>query len=272
MLRSDLRFTGLGRNNPPRVRALGSLRSALFLLFFGGLFFVPALSGQNVNFDKIVPPEGTRPPTFEDYLVQLAWTNSQAKEKHGIETAIAEKEVEIARKDWMDQVQLGFNLNEVSLSNVLESRADKADNIVIYPLYTFNAAISLGTLYNNRKKREIKEFEVKLEALEMREDMLALRREVLSRYHKLLLAEEVLAARTHAEEDAKNTRDITAERFKTGEIELEDMTRASESYYRALENRLTAQTDIELAKFELEEYIGIKWEVAQKMRERLEKK
>lgn len=228
-------------------------------------------SFAQVNFDKVIPPENTRPASFEDYLVQQAWTNSQEKEKNKTEIEIAKKEVEIARKDWMDQVQVGFNLNEVSLGNVIESREEKTDNIVIYPLYTFNATVSLGTLYNNKKKRQIREFEVRLEELDEKQTMLSLRKEVLARYQKLLLAEEVFKARSLAEEDSKNTRDITSERFKTGEIELEDMTRASESYYRSLENKISASAEIEIAKIELEELIGINWETAEKMRDRLNK-
>ncbi len=173
----------------PNFKNLANL--SLFTLFI----FITQISFAQVNFDKVIPPENSRPATFEDYLVQQAWTNSQEKEKQSVEIQIAKKEVEIARKDWMDQVQLGFNLNEVSLANVLESSANKADNIVIYPLYSFNAAISLGTLYNNKKKREIKEFGVKIEQLEEKQQMLALRREVLSGYQKVLLAEEILKAR-----------------------------------------------------------------------------
>jgi outer membrane protein TolC len=202
-------------------------------------------------------------------LVQQAWTNSQEKEKNRTEMAIAKKEVEIARKEWMDQVQMGFNLNEISLGNAFDSGENPTDNIVVYPLYTFNASISLGTLYNNKKKREIKEFEVKLQELDERQQKLYLRREVLSRYQILLLAEKVLDTRILAEEDSKNTRDISAERFKTGEIKLEDMTKASESYYQALENRMTAETDLEIAKIDLEQLLGIQWSFAVKMRQRI---
>lgn len=232
------------------------------------LFFTSPCDGQ-INFDKIVPPETSRPVTFEDYLVQQAWTNSQEKEKNSTEMAIAKKEVEIARKEWMDQVQMGFNLNEISLGNAFDSGENPTDNIVVYPLYTFNASVSLGTLYNNKKKREIKEFEVKLQELDERQQKLYLRREVLSRYQILLLAEKVLDTRILAEEDSKNTRDISAERFKTGEIKLEDMTKASESYYQALENRMTAETDLEIAKIDLEQLLGIQWSFAVKMRQRI---
>ena len=239
------------------------------LPFFILLLFLTSPCDGQVNFDKVVPPETSRPVTFEDYLVQQAWTNSQEKEKNRTEMAIAKKEVEIARKEWMDQVQMGFNLNEISLGNAFDSGENPTDNIVVYPLYTFNASVSLGTLYNNKKKREIKEFEVKLQELDERQQKLYLRREVLSRYQILLLAEKVLDTHILAEEDSKNTRDISAERFKTGEIKLEDMTKASESYYQALENRMTAETDLEIAKIDLEQLLGIQWSFAVKMRQRI---
>ncbi len=235
------------------------------------LTIIPNISAsQGINFDQIIPPEEIRPTNFEDYLVQQAWINSQESQKHKVEKQIAEKEVDIARKDWLDQVQVGFNLNEVSLENVLESRENKADNIVIYPLYSFNANISFGSLYNNKKKRQVKEMEVELEVLEMKQQMLSIRREVLSRYQRLLLSKEILTARVLAEEDSKNSRDFAATRFKSGDIEVEEFTRTSEAYYSALEKRIDAESQIELAIIEIEELIGIDWEVAERMKARLE--
>lgn len=226
---------------------------------------------QGINFDQIVIPEGIRPTNFEDYLVQQAWINSQESQKHEVEKQIAEKEVDIARKDWMNQVQMGFNINEVSLANVLESRVDKADNIVIYPLYQFNANISLGSLTTNKKKREVKEMEVQLEILEAKQQMLVIRKEVLTRYQRLLLAREIFAARSLAEDDSKNSKDIAQERFRNGEIEVEEYTRTSEAYFAALEKRMDAETQIQLSIIELEEMIGIDWTVAEKMKERMER-
>jgi outer membrane protein TolC len=86
------------------------------------------------------------------------------------------------------------------------------------------------------------------------------------------LAIETLKVRVKAEEDATNTYELANQRFKNADLDLEDLLRASESYNGAVENRLVAETEIELAKLGLEEMIGVKWEVAKKYEERMNKR
>ena len=234
----------------------------VFLFAFANI----SVDAQVVDFNKIVPPEGQRPTNFEDYLVQLAWLNTPKTKMIELEKTQEEKDVALARGKWMDDVNLGFNINEVSLSNVLDP---SPDNLVLYPLYQFSTTVSLGTFTNNKKKREIEEVDVLLKDLEANEHKLDIRRETLSRYHKLLLSFETLKVRVKAEEDATNIFELANQRFKNADLDLEDLLRASESYNGAVENRLIAETDIELAKLELEEMIGVKWEVAKKYEEKI---
>ncbi|MFT4758453.1 MAG: outer membrane protein TolC [Paraglaciecola sp.] len=238
-------------------------------IFVGlGLLFFPNLSfGQVVNFDQIVAPEGSKPRDFEDYLSQLAWTNGQDKSISEIEIAIAEKAVLLDRKKWMDDISFNFNLNEVSLENVLAT--DKTNNIVINPLYQFTAGIRLSTLFSNKYNREISEKKVDLIQLESNQKMLKIRQLVLSRYKRLLLAKEIVKVRIDSEENTLTNYNYASERFKNGQLGLEELIRAQESYHNSIEKRLTAETDIELMILEIEELIGIKWEVAERYGKRL---
>ena len=226
------------------------------------------LRAQVIDFNQVVPPEGQRPTSFEDYLVQLAWLNAPGTEKLGLVKSQEQKEVELQRMDWMNDVQFGFNINEVSLANVLDPQPD---NLVLYPLYQFTASLSLGSFTTNRKKREIEEIDVKIVDSDANQHKLHIRAETLARYQKLLLSIETLKVRIKAEEDARNTVEIIQQRFKNSDIELEDVLRANESHSNAQEKRLSAETDIELAKLSLEEMIGVKWESAKKAEERFKK-
>lgn len=223
---------------------------------------------QVIDFNQIVPPEGQRPTNFEDYLVQLAWLNSPETQILAFEKTKEQKEVELQRTDWMDDVKFGFNINEVSLSNVLQP---SADNLVLYPLYQFSAGVSLGTFTNNKKQREIEEVDVKIADMEANQFKLKIRAETLARYRKLLLAIETLKVRTKAEEDTRNIYQISQQQFKNADIDLENLLRASESYNNTQEKRLAAETDIELAILALEEMIGVKWEAAKRFEERFKK-
>ena len=226
------------------------------------------LTAQRVDFNQIVPPEGQRPATFEDYLVQLAWLNNPETEILGFKKTKEEKEVALQRQKWMEDVKMGFNINEVSLSNLVDPQPD---NFIIFPLYQFSAGFSLGTFTTNKKKREIEEMDVLIANAKSNQHKLKTRSETLTKYRKMLLAIETLKVRTKAAEDAQNVYDLSNQRFKNADMELVDLLRASEAANIAEEKRLTAQTDIELARLSLEEIIGVKWETAQKFEERYKK-
>ena len=227
-----------------------------------------SLYSQAADFGQIVPPEGQRPTNFEDYLVQLAWLNSPETKIIDFERQKELKEVDLQKTEWMDDVKFGFNINEVSLSNVLNP---SDDNLVLYPLYQFSAGVSLGSFTNNKKKREREEFDVKITEMEGNQHKLKIRAETLARYQKMLLAIETLKVRTKAEEDSRNTFEYAKKRFDNADLELDDLLRASEVYSNSQEKRLMAETDIQLSKLALEEMIGVKWEVAKKFEERLKK-
>ncbi|MBK9015687.1 MAG: TolC family protein [Saprospiraceae bacterium] len=168
----------------------------------------------------------------------------------------------------MNEVQFGFNINEVSLSNVLQP---SPDNLVLYPLYQLTAGVSLGSFTTNKKKREIEEVDVLISDMEANQHKMKIRAETLARYRKLLLSIETLKIRTNAEEDTRNVYQISQQRFKNADLEMEDMLRASESFNNAQEKRMAAETEIQLAIIELEEIIGIKWESAKRAGERFKK-
>ncbi len=240
-------------------------------LLFSAMLVLPVFLGAQQQFDynTVVAPEGQRPSSFEDYLVQLAYLNSPETKILAFEKTIEEKEVELQRYDWQDDLKFGFNINEVSLANVLDK--DKSDNLVLYPLYQLSTSVSLGSFTNTKRKRKIEEIDVLVKDMENNQHKMKIRAETLTRYQNLLLSIETLKMRIKAEEDARNTHQVSQQRFKNADLDMEDMLRASESYTNAQEKRLTAETDIQLAIIALEELIGVKWEVAKKAEERFKK-
>jgi outer membrane protein TolC len=245
----------------------GLKTNILIIFFFATLFWMPAHS-QTIDFNQIVVPEGQRPTNFEDFLVQLAWLNSPKRQILDLEKQKEQKDVDLKRTEWMDDVNFTFNINEVSLENVL---APDPNNFVLYPLYQLSAGVSLGSITNTKKEREREEYDVKISEMEANEYKMAIRAETLARYHKLLLAIETLKVRVKAEENAQNIYDLANQRFKNADLDMEDLLSASESFNAALERRLDAETDIELSKLALEEMIGIKWEAAKKYEEKMRK-
>jgi outer membrane protein TolC len=244
--------------------------------FFFHLAFVLFLSlglaqpggAQMVDFSHVVTPEGQRPASFEEYLVQLAWLNNPETQILDYRKNKELKEVELQRSAWKDDLNFEFNLNEVSLGHA----TNPSDNdLILYPLFQLSTSVSLGTFTNGKKKQQIEQEDVKIAEAEGNQHKLKIRAETLSRYRRLLLAIETLKVRVKAEEDARNIYDMASQRFKTLDLQLDEMLRASASYNSAVESRLSAETDIELATLQMEEILGVKWENAQRYQERYDK-
>lgn len=242
------------------------MKRGIFFILTIIIFSLPnLLLGQHPNIDKLVLPEGVRASNFKDYLVQLAWRNSPSNKIQEYERTIAEKEVQLAKKDWHDDVQFGFNINEVSFANVI---APSSDNIVLYPLYQFTTTLSLGTFTNNKRKREIAEVKVDIKDEEIVVKKLELRTKVLTKYANYLAAIELLKIRTSALEDANTNYTLAKERFMNRDLELEDLNRAADVFYNSQEKKLDAEGIIDISIIELEEVLGELWKNIEKQKAR----
>ncbi|GEM_PF-947438 len=226
---------------------------------------------QRVNYDLVVPPGEVRPKTFEEYLVQLAWQNTAANRVVELRKQIEEEAQAVTVRSWTRDVQASFNLNEVSLANILQSPANADNNIVIYPLYQFSISLPLSTLVLLPRERRMADLKVKVAQAQIDQQKLQVRAEVLRRYQQYQLAVQVLEARALAEADAEATYKLVKKMFerRTGEVGFEDVNAASTHYYQAREARLNAEADVTLARIDLEEMIGISWDLAQRWKERL---
>jgi len=230
---------------------------------FRNLFFTTfllaglAASAQQANFDAVVQPVETKARDFSEYLVQLGWLNSP-------ESAIVQEEVKNAQdaskntnKEWMRDVQATFNLNEGNL------RAKDSTSNVFFPRYNFGINLNLYNVLSQKGKSKIGKRDVEIAQHQVNQRKLQIRAEVLTRYAAFRLAKEVLKTRTLAEQEVFANYVLIQQLYKTDEKTFEEYTLASSSYYQAQEQRLKADTDVLLAKYRLEEMIGIKWEQVQ---------
>lgn len=216
---------------------------------------------QVADFNKIVPGEDTRPKTFEDYLVQLAWNNGPQGKALNNQQKIAELEVDLSKREWMDNASLQWNINEISLSNIVYPDNDL---FVALPIWNVSANIELSTIFNRKKKIDISK--QKLEITKQNIDLLKMqvRAEVLERYYKYLTSLEMLKVATEAVQDATENHILLKALFKENKADFEELTRASLAYTNAKRSKLEAEMDIKLTKVALEEVIGVPYEEAEK--------
>ncbi|MBL7782808.1 MAG: TolC family protein [Saprospiraceae bacterium] len=230
------------------------MRPLLLLTF---LLFCIKLAAQQTDYDLIVQPVDTKARDFSEYLVQLAWMN-------GPDGLIAIEEVKNAlsadknvKKEWMRDVQATFNLNEANLRSV-----DTSSN-VFFPRYNLGLNLNLYNILSQKEKNKISKRDIDIAEQKVNKRKLEIRAETLSRYANFKLAHDILKARTLVEQDMNATYILVQQLYKNDEKTLEDYTTASAAYFAAQEARIRAENDVLLAKYRVEEMIGLKWEQVQ---------
>jgi len=228
---------------------------SLFVL--GMLFLAEGICAQQTDFDAVIQPIDTKAREFSEYLVQLAWQNYP-------ESAIAQGELLNARsdnknikKEWMRDVQASFNLNESNLRGV-----DTFGN-VFFPRYNIGVTLNLYSILTQKEKSKIGHQRVDIAGHKVNQRKLEIRAEALQRWANFRLSREILKERALVEQEFSNTFIIVQQLYKSDEKTLEEYTTASAAYYQAREARIRAATDQELAKYLLEEIIGLRWEQVQ---------
>lgn len=233
--------------------------------------FVQQISfSQDLDLDKIVLPEDVRPKTFEDYLVQLAWKNTPINQSLFYQVELHEQEKLIAKKAWMNDLSATFNLNNISLSQIIYG--DQIDVPVFFPIYNVTAGFNLGTLFGRKHFIAIAE-QRRLQALtQIDQRKLELRRDVIERYQAIVNARDISEVRRQAERDIYNNYLLMSEKFKISEVSFEDFNQAASSYYASKEGSAVSEGEIAITINRLEELIGIPFEDAEKNKKRYDKK
>ena len=243
------------------------MRHIIYFAFFFGLLSVGTVEAQILNMDKIVPPEDVKPKEFEEYLVQLAWQNTPANRALEAVVGIYEQDKSLAKKAWMNDFSASFNLNNISLSQLINPDLSIP---VFFPIYNLQAGFNLGTIFSTKNRIKTAEIRKEIALYELDQKKLIIRRNVLERYSSIQSAEDVREIRLEAEKDAYDNYVLASEKFKISEVSFEELNQASGTYYSAKEASTLSEGDIRLSIVQLEELIGVPYEEALKYKKKLE--
>jgi outer membrane protein TolC len=215
------------------------------------------LAGQQTDFDAVIQPIDTKARDFSEYLVQLAWMNNPESAIVQGEYLNAKSDNKNIKKEWMRDVAASFNLNESNLRG-----ADTSGN-VFFPRYNIGITLNLYNILSQPEKSKIGQRRMDLANHRINQRKLELRAETLQRWAAFRLAREIVKERLLVEQELNNTYIIVQQLYKTDEKTLEEFTTASAAYYQAREARIRAVTEQEMAKFQLEAIIGLRWDQVQ---------
>jgi outer membrane protein TolC len=222
------------------------------------LLLAPAFAtAQQTDYDAIIQPVDAKARDIGEYIVQLAWLNSPEGHIAQKELLNAQSEQKNVKKEWMRDVNASFNLNETNLRG-----ADTLGNI-FFPRYNFGLTLNLYNILSQKEKNNIGKRRVDIAEERINQRKLEIRAMALTRWAQFRLAREVLKERSTVEQELNNNFILIQQLYKNDEATLEQYTTTSAAYYQAREARIRAQMELEMAKYKLEEAIGLKWEQVQ---------
>ncbi len=217
----------------------------------------------------------TRPTSFDEYLVQLAITNSPELEGAKYEIEARNQEIGIAKKEWLRNFQAGLNINDVSVPYFVKytlgidqigGRVIDFSRIVPSPLWNIGIGINLADISSRKNKVKFAEQRKKVGETEMTLRRQRLRAEVLKRYQEFLTTYEVLKVRVQALDVADANRTQLSNLFSLNKARFEDYNLSTKTFFDAQEGKVKAEADTRIKKIALEELIGVKWETVERIK------
>jgi outer membrane protein TolC len=179
---------------------------------------------------------------------------------------VADKEVEAskfgwkqAKSFWGSNLTASFNLNEGNL----RSAKDSALANLFYPRYNLNLAVPLSTFFS--KPKEAKKAKAEYEATIAQRDLQKhqLRANIKTAYQIYITNKYLLSLQEAVLRDEKLLLSQVQKAFETSvDVSMEAFVNANKRYNAELAKRLQLMKDVNLAKADLENYLGMKLEDA----------
>ncbi|GAB3342630.1 hypothetical protein GCM10027429_32470 [Marivirga atlantica] len=211
---------------------------------------------QQIDYNKIVLPESIKTADFKEKLVQLAWLNHPDNISARNQVEVAEYNLKISRRYWLDGFKLQGNLNEFNI----DPERDIANRSQFLPRYNLSLTLPLGQLFYNPIENKQSAVKVTIAENDKKATMLALRKNVLAAYNDYLMYEEIFKIQSLALSDAETNHAIVEEAFKLGEETYDKYTLSLNNINQRRIAKLQAQNDMKNAKLAVEQFIGRKLE------------
>jgi outer membrane protein TolC len=224
------------------------------------------LWAQDVDYDQIVPPEGTDSLTIEERLVQLAWRNSPEASRGERQVVVAGKQMRLAKNQWLNNIAAAGNLNQFVIENALNSignrNQDQGQQAIpnLFPLYNVGVNIPLGIFSQRRNSVAIAKEQKAIAEDDINQLKLDLRAQVLSRYRLYLLRKETLELHGEILQDITVRHKSAQTMFRDGKMKFDEFDQINQAYNSERLRRLSLESDLDLAKIDLERLIGVRLE------------
>ncbi len=222
-----------------------------------GVLAITVSLAQNVDYNKIILPQGAKDVSIEERLVQLAWRNYP-------DNAIIQHQINIARYDlkraqwsWLDRISAVGNLNEFTIKG-----RDDSNGIVnnFFPRYNFSVGLTLGFLVNTPLQVKAARENLMIEHEVNDRQKLKIRADVLQKYSTYKMAVELLDIHSKALQDIEDRFALVETKFRNEEATLNEYNGVLEQRNGHKVRKINAENAYMQAKLALEEIIGVRLE------------
>jgi outer membrane protein TolC len=215
---------------------------------------------QNVDYNKIILPDGAVILDLEEKLVQLAWKNNP-QTRVAAETVNEAREQSIAiRNNWSNTVGVTGNMNEFNVKSLTGSGSTNTVGSAFFPRYNFYVNLPLSLIAQTPHLRKAAQARTSSAEAGVNLLKLEIRNKVLKLYKDYKLAEKIYQIRQEDFSDEESNFKLTEEKFKTQQIAMEDYLKAHRVLSEVKIAREVAENDFQKTKLDVEQMIGVKLE------------
>ncbi len=187
--------------------------------------------------------------SIEDELIWIAWKNNFIDKAYENELDITHAELRQAKTNWLSNLAIGGNMNELSIDPPENSN-------IFFPRYNIGFSLSFGQLIG--MKAEVKKVNGKLIRLDIErtQDSLKFRSDVLRRYEVFKMTRELLQIAEEYVISIDAELKFTESGFSEGRVDLATYTQVIEIHSSARSALIKSRNEHVLSKISLEEILG----------------
>jgi len=215
---------------------------------------------QQVDYNKIILPDGSSNISIEERLVQLAWKNNPLSEMANQDILTAEFNFKVSKTSWTDQLGATFNLNEFTIQRFNPNYDPATVALNNFPRYNIYLRLPMSTFFQQPHQRKAAQSRVEFSKEKLNLLKLEIRARVLRLYSEFKKNELIYGIRRDALADEESNYLLIEEKFRNGNISLEEYTRGQKGRNDMRIQSALAENLYNQSKIDLEEVIGVRLE------------
>jgi outer membrane protein TolC len=243
----------------------------LFLMLTCNTLLFGQREDTTVTFNPMIDDITLRIPPMQD-LIDSAMIHSYLLKGEDAKISINKYEIKSARREWLSNLYLDAAASSDLYDGLTNNSTNQGDNSSILS-YQSNFRYLLGVsirmpmddLYDHRNRVKTATKRLELSIAEKENLRLELRKEIILRYNQLVINQRILKIANENQTYTSLQKDMGEKEFLNGQVTLFELARITEMQRKAVTDFETARIEFYNAYMILQEIVGIKFNVINKI-------